>query len=474
MADQEKKTQEQDVQDKDTQEFETVDETTQEQSKVEVVSADEATPICADFLRKHLGKEYEAEDQEVPDESSWKWRLDEAITKLYSAYEAGGDPPCLEALVTSLRSQPDELSHHMADVLEMMKRDPFLPRKKKKLVIGIIIAVVVLALIGGGAAYAFLSQQQQEEENVGAVTEAVKVETVEQEGVSVNVTCEGWNADTSTPIVLAIYEGDVKDTLLSTDENVEVPEALNEVSVNAGEDTKLEDIVDAGTYTLSIVGSPVLEDGTIFDVPDPQVIEYDGEKGQIVKFELTKKDASEVTEADIAAASAAASAVGADTTKVENATNNTRNAASSAQGGTIQQGQSTAQSKPSKPSGGSTSGGSANTGNSGSTSGGSSTGGGSTSGGNSGGGSSQPSQPTHTHNWVPQYTTKEVPVYDTVTVIICDTCGAENPSRDHMYQHAINGENDATHNEYRKVIVGYDKQQVLTGYVCSGCGATKQ
>lgn len=341
---------------------------------------------------------------------------------------------------------------------------------KSKIIAGIAALVVIIGAIG---AYLYFSSQNETQK-------PVKVETVEQEGVSVNVTCEGWNAETSTPIVLAIYEGDVKDTLLSTDENVEVPEALNEVSVNAGEDTKLEDIVDAGTYTLSIVGSPVLEDGTTFDVPDPQVIEYDGEKGQIVKFELTKKDASEVTEADIAAASAAASAVGADTTKVTNATNNTRNAASSAQGGTIQQGQSTAQSKPSKPSGGSTSGGSANTGNSGSTSGGSSsgnsgsTGGGSTSGGNSGGGSSQPSQPTHTHNWVPQYTTTKTPVYDTVTVTVCDVCGARNVDRDHMYQHAINGEGGSTHNEYEQVFVGYDKQQVLTGYVCSGCGATKQ
>ena len=157
----------------------------------------------------------------------------------------------------------------MANVLETMKHDPFLPRKsKKKLVIGIVVAVIVLALIGG-VAYTFLGQQT-EEENVGAATGAVEVETIDQTGISVNVTCEDWNADTSTPIALAIYEGDVKDTLLSTDENVEAPTPINEVSLNAGEDTKLEDIVDAGTYTLSIVGSPVLEDGTIFNVPDPR------------------------------------------------------------------------------------------------------------------------------------------------------------------------------------------------------------
>lgn len=332
----------------------------------------------------------------------------------------------------------------------------------------IIAAVVVLLLVGGGIAYAVVSQQPAKSDELVKVSPVVQ--TIEENGVLVNVQCEGWNADTSTPIVLAIYEGDVKDTLLSTDENVEVPDPINEISLNAGEDTKLEDIVDAGTYTLSIVGSPVLEDGTIFEVPDPQVVEYDGEKGQIVKFELVKKDASEVTEADIAAATAAANAVGADTSKVTNATNNTRNNASSAQGGSIQQGQSNNQSKP---SGGSTSSGNAGGSASGGTTSGGSTGSGSTSGGNTSGGSTEPSKPTHTHTWVPQYTTEQVPIYDTVTVVVCDTCGARNVDMNHMYQHAINGENDATHNEYEQVIVGYDKEQVLTGYKCSGCGATK-
>lgn len=319
----------------------------------------------------------------------------------------------------------------------------------------IIIAVVAIALIAGGVAYALMGQQPQEE--TPKATEIVKVEKVEQEGVSVNVACEGWNKDTSTPIVLAIYEGDVKDALLSTDGNVEIPTPINELSLNAGEDTKLEDIVEAGTYTLSIVGSPVLEDGTIFEVPDPQVINYDGENGQIVKFELVKKDASEVTEADIAAAAAAASAVGADTTKVNNATNNTRNNASSAQGGTIQQGQTNNQSKPS--------------------------------GGNSGG-TTEPSQPSHTHTWVAQTTTVTHPAeyktvhHDAVTqeVVVCLDCGAQNPSRDHFYQHVISGGNGASTVKTVTVQAAYDEQvlvkdswteTITTGYKCSGCGATK-
>lgn len=331
----------------------------------------------------------------------------------------------------------------------------------------IIIAVVAIALIAGGVAYALMGQQPQEE--TPKATDIVKVEKVEQEGVSVNVACEGWNKDTSTPIVLAIYEGDVKDALLSTDENVEIPTPINELSLNAGEDTKLEDIVEAGTYTLSIVGSPVLEDGTIFEVPDPQVINYDGENGQIVKFELVKKDASEVTEADIAAATAAASAVGADTTKVNNATNNTRNNASSAQGGTIQQGQSNNQSKPS--------------------------GGNSSSSGNNSGSSGGNNGSSHTHSWVEQTKTVNHPAeYKTVhheavtqSYYVCNGCGAKFSDSGsvgaHIRQGIIDGSDCQSYSTRQETIQAAWDEQVLvkdawtetitTGYKCSGCGATK-
>lgn len=332
----------------------------------------------------------------------------------------------------------------------------------------IIAAVVALLLVGGGIAYAVVSQQPAKSGELVKISPVVQ--TIEENGVLVNVQCEGWNADTSTPIVLAIYEGDVKDTLLSTDENVEVPDPINEISLNAGEDTKLEDITEAGTYTLSIVGSPVLEDGTIFEVPDPQVIEYDGEKGQIVKFELIKKDASQVTEADIAAATAAATAVGADTGKVTNATNNTRNNASSAQGGSIQQGQTSNQSKP---SGGSSNGGSTNT-------------------GSSSGGSSQPS---HTHNWVAQTTTVTHPAeYKTVhhpavtqSYYVCNGCKAkfyDGGSLDAHLESGFVNHTDCTSYSTRQETIqaAYDEQvlvknawteTVTTGYKCSGCGAVK-
>lgn len=330
---------------------------------------------------------------------------------------------------------------------------------KNKVIAGIIAFIVIIGAIG---AYVYISSQNEPQDST-------TVETIDETGISVNVACEGWDADTSTPIALAIYEGDVKDTLLSTDENVEVPTPINEISLNAGEDTKLEDIVDAGTYTLSIVGSPVLEDGTIFNVPDPQVVEYDGENGQIVKFELTKKDASEVTEADIAAATAAATAVGADTNKVTNATNNTRSQASNAQGGSIQQGQGNAQSKPS--------------------------GGNSSSSGNNSGSSGGNNGSSHTHSWVEQTKTVNHPAeYKTVhheavtqSYYVCNGCGAKFSDSGsvgaHIRQGIIDGSDCQSYSTRQETIqAAWDEQvlvkdawteTVVTGYKCSGCGATK-
>lgn len=212
---------------------------------------------------------------------------------------------------------------------------------------------------------------------------------------------------------------------------------------------------------MSIVGSPVLEDGTIFEVPEPKVIEYDGEKGQLVKFELVKKDASEVTEADLAAATAAASAVGTDAT---NAVNNSRNAASSAQGGSIQQGQGNAQFMPSD-------GNSSNSGNNGDNSGGNTV--------NSGNDGS-----SHTHSWVEQTKTVNHPAeYDTIhhsavteEVVVCE-CGLQNPGRKHVVSNK-----HTTSVKTITISAAWDEQvlvkeawteTVVTGYKCSTCGATK-
>lgn len=133
---------------------------------------------------------------------------------------------------------------------------------------------------------------------------------------------------------------------------------------------------------------------------------------------------------------------------------------------------------------------------------------------NNSGSNSNSSKPAeHTHNWVAQYKTVNVPekghneqvlvqaAYDEQVPItemreysICSTCGADitgNTSA-HMKAHMLNGENGNFHSEWRETVTGYNTvhhdavyetryvvdspattKQELTGYKCSGCGKTK-
>lgn len=127
--------------------------------------------------------------------------------------------------------------------------------------------------------------------------------------------------------------------------------------------------------------------------------------------------------------------------------------------------------------------------------------------------SSKPAE--HTHNWVAQYKTVNVPeqghneqvlvqaAYDEQVPIkemqefsICSSCGADLTGTDasaHVYQHMINGDDKGGwHSEWRETVVGYNTvhhdavyetryvvdspattKQELAGYKCSGCGKTK-
>ena len=133
---------------------------------------------------------------------------------------------------------------------------------------------------------------------------------------------------------------------------------------------------------------------------------------------------------------------------------------------------------------------------------------------NNSGSNSNSSKPAeHTHNWVAQYKTVNVPekghneqvlvqaAYDEQVPItemreysICSTCGADitgNTSA-HMKAHMLNGENGNFHSEWRETVTGYNTvhhdavyetryvvdspattKQELTGYKCSSCGKTK-
>lgn len=126
--------------------------------------------------------------------------------------------------------------------------------------------------------------------------------------------------------------------------------------------------------------------------------------------------------------------------------------------------------------------------------------------------SSKPAE--HTHNWVAQYKTvnvpekghneqvlvqaaydEQVPVTEMKAYSICSTCGAditENASA-HVKNHVMIGDDKGGHyTEWRETVVGYNTvhhdavyetryvvdspattMQELTGYKCSGCGKTK-
>lgn len=398
--------------------------------------------------------------------------IHDALIPLYERYELTGATPTQEAFAEACRNQA--AGQHVKEML----KDPFRPTGKRNALIAAG-CVAAAALIIAGSAFAYSSTHQPEPKQESEPA-AAEVKQVEDPTIHAKVNCDGWNQDTSTPIVLSIYQGDVKDTLTSTDENVTAPEPMAEKQVIAGEDTEISEITEKGTYTLAIVGSPMLDDGTLFNLPEPQVVEYDGEHGASIEMTLTPKAAENVTEADIAAAQATAVAAGTDAGKASNAANAANSKASSAQGGNVATGNSTAASKNNSNKTGVTA--PSQSGSSSST------------GGNQGG-STTPSQPAHQHNWVAQtktvhhdaeYTTSTIQ-HPAETATVCLTCWNKGitvirPSSNHLDNHLMNGENDATgprkvkdawsetKTELKKA--AYD-ETVTTGYRCPDCGATK-
>lgn len=391
----------------------------------------------------------------------------DALIPLYERYELTGAMPIQEAFAEACRNQ--SVGQHVKD----MPRDPFRPTGKRNALIAAG-CVAAAAIIIAGSAFAY-SSTHQPEPNQESEPAAVEVKQAEDATIHAKVNCDGWNQDTSTPIVLSIYQGDVKDTLTSTDENVTAPDPMAEKQVVAGEDTEITEITEKGTYTLAIVGSPMLDDGTIFDLPEPQVIEYDGEHGASIEMTLTPKAAENVTEADIAAAQAAAVAAGTDAGKASNAANAANEKAANAQGGAVASGTANAATKSNANKTGTTipnqgsNAGSSNSGNSGSASAPST-------GGNSQ--PSTPSQPAHQHSWEAITTTVQHPAeYKTTDIYIC-SCGAEFNTAGDLTAHKESygpgtGHGSSSVGEKRVLVKAAWTETKTTGYRCSTCGATK-
>lgn len=379
-----------------------------------------------------------------------------ALIPLYERYEFTGAAPTQSAFAEACQDQQVG-----ASVLEMPK-DPFRPTGKRNALIAAGCVVAAAVIIAGGA-FAY-SQLTKPAEPSHSTPSTATVQQKEDGKVSVKVNCDGWNADTSTPIVVSVYSGDVKDTLTSTDENTVAPDPLFTKEVEAGVETDLDDIKDSGTYTIAVTGSPILDDGTIFDLPEPQVVDFDTAKGASVEITLIAKAADQVTEADIAAAQAAAVASGADAEKVTAKASNATNKAASAQGGTVASGNNNQQGS---------------------------------------------GEQAHQHSWTPitktvhheaQYkTVHHDPQYKTVHhpavtkgIMVCKDCGKEGIDSSHLEWELDRGNNGSYYTKTVTVSNAYDEQvlvsaaydeqilvsaaydeTVTTGYKCSGCGATK-
>lgn len=378
--------------------------------------------------------------------------------------------------------------------------------------------ILCAALLIGGGGYAITHADWTGKANAPAVSQSKDDE--EQDMVlSLEVKADGWDADTSTPVIAHIEDEDGKVDFYTA------IAANKQVTVRVGK---------SGTYTVTFI-SPVNADGSIYKVPSKKVTVGKADKTVATGVTFDKVDADKVTKDDLTAiAKDVAEAVkkgdstltgdkgaevvkkfednikknpNADTDAVEKETEKAQESAKeeksdaktpetsdskksdsgSSNGSKKDEGKS-----DSKPSGG-------NSSNSGSNS-------------NSGSSSKKDDTPAHQHNWVAQTKTVHHDAqyktvhhdavthqvwHDAVTEehYICNQCGADITSDPwgHINNSLMNGGNCGSyHSTYVTVKQGYyetvtdqaayDEQvqvrdawdeTVTTGYKCSSCGATK-
>lgn len=368
--------------------------------------------------------------------------------------------------------------------------------------------LVCAALLIGGGGYALAHAGWGVGSNTPAVSQS-KDDEKQDMALSLEVKAEGWDADTSTPVIAHIEGADGEVDFYTAF-------AANEkVSVTVGE---------TGTYNVSLI-PPVNADGSTYKAASGEIaaVKTDGKAGGTV-IALEKVDADKVTEDELTAiAKDVAEAVkkgdstltgergvrvvnifqtnigsnpNADTDAVEKETGKAEETAkeekSDAKTPETTGGKGDDGKTDSKPSGGNSSNSGSNT--------------------NSGGSSKKDDAPAHQHNWVAQTKTVHHDAqyktvhhdavthqvwHDPVTEehYICNQCGADITSDPwgHINNSLMNGGNCGSyHSIYVTVKQGYSEtvtdeaawdEQVLvskawdetvtTGYKCSSCGATK-
>ena len=402
---------------------------------------------AAKKIRRELRREMAADDAAI--EASG---VGEALDELYAAYDKDGAVPTREALADLIRPQ-NELA---AQVIQSMKRDPFTVRGNRKLLVSGAVLVGAVAVIGIAAG---LSQPAAKEPP--ASTTVASESKAEKKGeVAVHVKADGIDGEIAVP-------GGIEITLkggASSDGDGSVFE-LDGPEVPCGEFAE-------GEYELTVTSAPILMDGGTYKVPDePVTFDVTGDGGVVtVEVELEKIPVDGMSKEQLEAVAAQMEASGfGETAK---ALREKAEGAESKPGSESQIEVAPPKEQDDKPSGGN-------------------------SGGGSNGGSSKPS---HTHTWVEQTTQQWVPnnvwvvdqaAWDEVvpgrTYVLC-SCGAtfadDNAWWNHASDAAFNGdkkhsytvmvENTTIHHDEvgHWEDHGYN-QTVVTGYVCSGCGATK-
>ena len=368
--------------------------------------------------------------------------------------------------------------------------------------------LVCAALLIGGGGYALAHAGWGVGSNTPAVSQKAGDEKQDM-ALSLEVKAEGWDADTSTPVIAHIEGADGEVDFYTAF-------AANEkVSVTVGE---------TGTYNVSLI-PPVNADGSTYKAASGEIaaVKTDGKAGGTV-IALEKVDADKVTKDDLTAiAKDVAEAVkkgdstltgergvrvvnifqtnigsnpNADTDAVEKETGKAEETAkeekSDAKTPETTGGKGDDGKTDSKPNGGNSSNSGSNT--------------------NSGSSSKKDDTPAHQHNWVAQTKTVHHDAqyktvhhdavtnqawHDPVTEehYICNQCGADITSDPwgHINNSLMNGGNCGSyHSIYVTVKQGYSEtvtdeaawdEQVLvskawdetvtTGYKCSSCGATK-
>lgn len=380
--------------------------------------------------------------------------------------------------------------------------------------------ILCAALLIGGGAYAISHASWTGDSNAPAVSQS-KDEEKQDMVLTLEVKADGWDADTSTPVIAHIEDADGEVDFYTA------IAANKQVTVKVGK---------SGTYTVTFI-SPVNADGSIYKVSSKKVTAGKADKKTAsTGVTFNKVDADKVTKDDLTAIAkdVAAAVKKGDSTltgdkgaevvkKFEDNIKKNPNADADAVEKESEKAQETAKedksdakkpdtsdnkkndsdssngSKNDSGNGGSGSKSDGNSGNSGSSS-------------NSGGSSKKDDTTAHQHKWVAQTKTVHHDAqyktvhhdaqYKTVhhdavtkTVNICNQCGQDITGNEaaHFKAAALSGGNcQSCHSETRTVQAAYDEQvkvsdaydeqvqvsaaweeTVTTGYKCSSCGATK-